>query len=121
MLCGDRAKTTCVAVALVAREWELAPAYREPAAGAWLDVDDEPDRARIARCCSCSLLVCELRFEPSAQEMDCAAYGAFPSRRSARWRRVRSNESRRVRSACVKVASRIARCSFHLTRSARVI
>jgi hypothetical protein len=120
MLGRNRVKTTCVAVALVPRG-ELASAYREPPLRARLHVDDESDSACAAGCCSCALLVCELRFEPSEPEVDCAAYGAFPSRRSARWRRVRSNESRRVRSARVKVASRIERCSFHLTRSARVI
>ena len=121
MLCRDRVKTTCVAVALVAREWKLASAYREPPRAAGLDVDDEPQRARIAGCCSCGLLVYELRFEPSEEELDCGAYGALPRRRSARWRRCRSKESRRVHSAGVKVASSMARCLFHLTRSTRVI
>lgn len=121
MVCRDRVKTTCVAVALVAREWEVAPADREPPIRIRLDVDDEADRARIAGCCACGPAVCELRFEPPEQELDRAAYGGFPRRRSARWRRFRSNESRRVRSACVKLASRFARCLFHRTRSARVI
>ena len=40
---------------------------------------------------------------------------------SARRCRCRSTESRRVRSACVKVASRAARCLSHFARSALVI
>jgi hypothetical protein len=121
MLRRDRVETTRVAVALVRREWELTSADGEPSHGVWLDVNDESNRARIAGSCSCGLEIVELRFEPSAQEADCAAYAAFPRKRSARWRRLRSNESRRVRSEGVKVASRSARCSSHITRSARVI
>jgi hypothetical protein len=121
MLRRDRLKTTRVAVALVAREGQLASSDGEPSHGVRLDVNDESDRASIAGCCSCGLQVFELGFEPPAQEVDCAAYGAFPRRRSARWRRFRSSESRRVRSVCVKVASRITRCLSHLARSASVI
>ena len=87
VLCRNRVKTTCVAVALVAGKWELAPADREPPARAWLDSDHEPDRARVTGCCACGPPVCELRFEPSEEELDLVAYSAFPRRRSARWRR----------------------------------
>ena len=121
MLCGDRVKTTCVAVALVAGEGESASADGEPSPGVWLDISHESDRARVTGSGSCGLEVFKLHFEPSAQKVDGAAYGAFPRRRSARWRRFRSTESRRVRSACVKVTSRVARCLSHLNRSARVI
>jgi hypothetical protein len=117
----DRVETTRVAVALVAWEGKLASAHSEPSARLWLDVNHESDRARIAGSGSRGLAVFELRFEPSAQEIDGAGYGAFSRSRSARCRRFRSRESRRVRSACVKVASRIARCLSHFTRSARVI
>jgi hypothetical protein len=113
-------ETARVAVALVRWERELASSDREPLLGVSLDLNYEPNRPRIAGCRSRGLFFPELRFEPPAQEAN-RAYDTFPRRRSARWRRLRSNESRRVRSACVNVASRTARCLSHLTRSVRVI
>jgi hypothetical protein len=117
----DRVETTRVAVALVAWEGKAASADGEPSARLCLNLDHESDRARIAGGGFRGLEVFELRFEPSVQEVDDAGYGAFSRRRSARWRRFRSTESRRARSACVKAASRVARCLSHFTRSARVI
>jgi hypothetical protein len=88
-------ETTCVTVALVAWEGEVAAANRQPALAAGLDVDDEPDGACITGCRARSLLVAELRFEPTDEETDCVAYGAFLRRRSARRRRFRSSSAAR--------------------------
>jgi hypothetical protein len=75
MLCRDRVKTTRVAVALVAREGKLASSDGEPSPRVLLNVNDESDCACIAGSCPGVLQVFELRFEPPAQEANCAAYG----------------------------------------------
>jgi hypothetical protein len=77
MLCRDRVETTRVAVALVAREGELASSDGEPSPGVLLNVNDESDRTRITGSRSCGLHVFELRFEPSAEEADRATDGAL--------------------------------------------
>ena len=59
MSCRDRVETTCVAVALVAWEGELASSDGEPSRGVLLNVNNESDRARIAGSCSCGVHVFE--------------------------------------------------------------
>lgn len=69
-------ETTRVAVALVAWEGELTSSDGEPSRGALLNVHNEPDRTRISGSCSCGVHIGELRFEPSVQDTNCAAYRA---------------------------------------------
>ena len=69
-------ETTRVAVALVAWERKLASSDGEPSRGALLNVDYEPDRTCISGSCSCGVHVGEMRFEPSVQDTNCAAYRA---------------------------------------------
>lgn len=73
MLCRNGMEAARIAVALVPGEGQVTSSDSQPSAGVRLNIHDEPDRARIAGGRSCSLLLVELCFEPSAKEPDPAA------------------------------------------------
>jgi hypothetical protein len=68
VLRSDRAETTRVTVALVAREGKPASPYSDPACGVVPDIDDKPDGAAIAGGSSCAVRVLEPCFKASAHE-----------------------------------------------------